>query len=465
MSKTRNFFLAVWGFLLIAVVFFFFVELVWLDEDSEAAILSAPATKVIEPTAIHQGDPSWLIPYEQIAFYCEHPWVIRRKISLADLDIDLVDAGLSECYQWVGEGALESHLWQQGVKSLALEQGKTVELFFDYDANFDSLGLEPPETVVLSGKVVHDLNGDAVFNPGEPIISGAKICINREPLSLICTRSDQNGKYVFRDILPGAWYFRIESPSTERFKEFKYTNQLIEADHRIPETTFNGYTISERFLNLTEFNAIESEILVLVNGEKEYDFFLMHEWATYFAAPKDADQFQTTAYYDLDVRPGLTRVYNGENDMTYDQHDGLDSSCPRGTEIVSVAEGLVIAIMYDSTVAIRHSNQLISVYGHGDPLVVENQFVPRGYPVALCNNHLTKNRPHLHFAVWQSTSWLNRVSYGIPAFADLKISEEKWIVNHHPLEKDYFVYMLQGGRGVWTEINQPHLPYVRLAED
>jgi murein DD-endopeptidase MepM/ murein hydrolase activator NlpD len=130
-----------------------------------------------------------------------------------------------------------------------------------------------------------------------------------------------------------------------------------------------------------------------------------------------------------------------------------------------VAEGRVIAILYDSTVAIRHSNQLISVYGHGDPLVVENQFVPRGYPVALCNNHLTESGPHLHFAVWQSTPWLHRVSYGIPSFADLAISEEKWIANRHPLQQDYFVYMLQGGRGVWTEINQPHLPYARLAED
>ena len=58
----------------------------------------------------------------------------------------------------------------------------------------------------------------------------------------------------------------------------------------------NGYTITERYLNLTEFNPIESEILLLVDQNIEHDFFLMHEWATYFAAPKDADIFQTTAY-------------------------------------------------------------------------------------------------------------------------------------------------------------------------
>jgi murein DD-endopeptidase MepM/ murein hydrolase activator NlpD len=244
--------------------------------------------------------------------------------------------------------------------------------------------------------------------------------------------------------------------------EYKYINQLIEADYFIPETTINGYTITERYLNLTEFNSIEFGILLFVDQDIEHDFFLMHEWATYFAAPKDADVFQTTAYYDLEVRPGQTRVYNGERGMTYDQHDGLDTSCPRGTEIVSVAEGRVIAILYDSTVAIRHTNRMISVYGHGDPLVEENQYVPRGYPIALCNNHLTDSDPHLHFAVWKSTPWLHLVNYGIPPFADLIITEERWVTNHHPLEKDHFVYLLQGGRGVWTEINQPHLPYVKI---
>jgi murein DD-endopeptidase MepM/ murein hydrolase activator NlpD len=317
----------------------------------------------------------------------------------------------------------------------------------------------------MSGKVVHDMNGDAVFNLEEPVIPGVRICINREPLPPICAYSNSDGSYVFEELLPGAWNFQISSPSIKRLEEFKYTNQLIEADHHVPETTINGHTITERTLNLTELNPIENEILVLVNEDIQYDLFLMHEWATYFAAPKDADKFKTEAYLDYDVRPGVTRIYNGERGLTYDQHDGLDTSCPRGTEIVSVAEGRVIAILDNSTVVIQHVNQLISVYGHGDPLVEENQFVPRGFPVALCNNHLTDSDPHLHFAVWQSNPWLHLVNYGIPAFADLVITEERWVANLDPLEKDHFVYLLQGGRGIWTEINQPHLPYVRLLEE
>ena len=475
MDKTRNFILAVLGFFMLSVVFFIFAEVVWTDRDTPAAVISVPTLLNKEPTATPVGDPQWLVPYDQIVFYCEHPWVIRRELPLLNKSFeegsidDLIDTGLSECYELAGEKALDSHLWYQGIhnrfgEALSSKQAKAVELFFRYDADFQALGLQAPETVDLSGVVVHDLNGDAEFNPGEPVISGAQICINREPLSPLCTYSGKDGRYRFNNILPGAWYFRVSSPSTERLAEFKYTNQPIEADHQIRETTFNGYTIRERYLNLTAFNPIEDEILLPVDQEAEQNFFLMQEWATYFAAPKDIDNFQITAYYDLDVRKGVTRIFNGEREPTYDQHDGLDASCPVGTEIVSVAEGRVTAILSNSTVLIQHTNDLISVYGHGDPLVEENQFVPRGYPVALCNNNLTTSGPHLHFAVWQNTPWLHLVSYGVPPFADLVITEEKWVVNKNPLETDYFVYLLQGSRGVWTEINQPHPPNVRLSK-
>jgi hypothetical protein len=465
MQKTRNFFLGIFGFFLLSIILFFFSELVWSDSSGHAAVGTVPATEILSATATHQGDPGWLIPPEQIAFYCNHPWVIRRKLPVSSVDIDEFSAaGLSECYQFAGERAIESHLWHQGVRSSLDPQEQLVELYFRHDADFEHLGLQPPEMVRLSGVVAHDLNGDALVNPGEPRLPGAEICIDREPLSPLCTHTDPDGEYSFDQLLPGAWHFQISSPDTDRLTAFKYVNQLIEADYHIPETTIHGYTIEERMLNLTEFQTIENPILLLVDQDKTHDFLLMQEWATYFSAPKDADRFKTEAYFDLDVRKGVTRIFNGESGPTYDQHDGLDTSCPRGTEIVSVAEGRVIAILNESTVAVQHSNQLISVYGHGDPLVEENQFVPRGYPVALCNNHLTESSPHLHFAVWQSTPWLHLVSYGIPPFADLIITEEKWVANQYPLEKDYFVYLLLGGRGVWTEINQPHLPNVKMLQ-
>lgn len=472
MRKTHNFFLAVFGFFLLSVVFFIFVEIAWVDRNRILTVLSAPPTPIGGITTVRAGDPDWLVPSDQIAFYCVHPWVIPGNVHLLNQGIaDLIETGLSECYRLAGERALESHLWHQGVTGLDgdrpsfIGEARDVELYFDYDTDFQRLGLEPPPTVDMSGTIVHDLNGDAAFNPDEPVIHGARICINRDPLSPLCVSSGSDGKYAFNGILPGAWRFRLSSPSAQRLSAFKYVNQLIEANHHFSETTVNGYTIAARTLNLTEFNPIEDEILLLVEPGIERDFFMMQEWATYFAASKDAGNFQTQAHYDFDLRLGATRIFSGEPGPTYDQHDGLDASCPRGTEIVSVAEGLVVAIFNDSTVAIRHPNQLISVYGHGDPLVEENQFVSRGYPVALCNNHLTESAPHLHFAVWRSTPWLHKVNYGLPPFADLVNTEERWVANRHPLEADHYVYLLQGGRGIWTEINQPHLPNVGIEEE
>lgn len=320
---------------------------------------------------------------------------------------------------------------------------------------------EPSKRVTLSGYLVHDLNGDGIFNPNEPVIPNAEICLIRERLDPLCVQTNRNGRYSFGEIIPGAWRFRVFVESENRLSKFRYTNQLIEKDHQIPETSINGYTITKRKLNLTEFNPIENEILVLVDRNQEYNFFVMQGWATHFASQKDQGLFRTTSHYDLDIRIGRTRIYNGETGPTYDQHDGLDSACPKGTEILSVAEGRVIAIFYGSTVAIRHTNNQVSIYGHGKPLVEELQFVPRGYPVALCDQLLTSAEPHIHFAVWQNTPWLPRVIYGIPPYTDLTETTESWVQNTHPLDENYFHYILQGSPGIWTEINSPHPPYVR----
>jgi murein DD-endopeptidase MepM/ murein hydrolase activator NlpD len=188
----------------------------------------------------------------------------------------------------------------------------------------------------------------------------------------------------------------------------------------------------------------------------------MQEWATLFTTSQEAHLFKIKAYYDYDVKKGSTKIYNGSAGPTYDQHDGLDASCPRGTEIVSAAEGRVIGLYNDSTVAILHPNNLISVYGHGIPLVEINQYVPRGYPIALCDELLTNAGPHVHFSVWRDSPWLNRVIFSIPVYADLIIETERWMPVVKPLNDDHDVYILIGGRGIWTEINKPHFPYVRF---
>ena len=472
--KLTYFFLALLGFLLLA---FILVAITEVSGNKDSSIAYGPKDKNLTPqnlllTTTQDGYPDWLIPLEAIKAVCDNPWVVQRKISVSDYPIRvLMELGLSDCYPLAGENAILSHLWHQG-SALAsnlpaetrqrLYENKEIELFFNYDADFAALGLQPPQTADLSGFVVHDFNGDGTYNPGEPTIPGTTICLYRDPLEPICIKSAADGGFLFANILVGTWDFHLFSPPSGRLDEFRYLNQIIESNHYFPERTVNDHKISSRYLNWTKIIPIESGVQLLVNHDLSRNFLLMQEWATSFSNPNDMKFFKIQAFYDLDVRQGQTLIYSGEDGPTYDQHDGLDASCPKGTEIVSVAEGRVIAIFNNSTVVIQHNNQLLSIYGHGFPLVEVDSLVPRGYPVAVCDEKWTTSGPHLHFAVWQDNPWVPVVIYGIPVFADMVRSDQHWAANTHPLASDNFVYILQGGRGIWTEINHPHPPYVRF---
>ncbi len=472
--KTKNFFLGILGITILGFILALFAEIIVDNKRSPPNLITSSSIHSNEIPGDIPRDPDWIIPLHEIESACGNPWIISTTLAkLNNTPNELITYGLSECYMSIGDDAFASHLWHQGVSLTGNPPtlsdttqliGENVKIFLNYDADFEKLGLPEPETFSLSGFIIHDLNGDAVSNPEEPRIPNVEICLQREALDQICQKSGKDGEYRFDKILPGGWRFQIKSPSNERLNTFRYTNHLVQENYHVLETEVNGYIIKERYLNLSKILPIEEEFLVLVDVDREQDFYLMHEWATYVSSQEDNRLFNITAYYDFDVRPGLTRIFDGSSGPTYDQHDGLDVSCPIGTEILSVAEGRVIAIFDNSTVVIRHDNQLVSVYGHGIPLVEENQFVPRGYPVALCDELNTDGGPHLHFAVWKNTHWLPMMIYEIPVFADLIQTTEAWVVNKAPLVEDHFTYLLHGGRGIWTEINNPHFPYAIISK-
>ncbi len=194
MRKTRNFFLTVLGFFLLSVAFLIFTEVAWIGGDASAVAITVPATTINEQVSVTpEGAPRWLIPYGKIEVACNHPWVIHRKLPVLDHTVDeLVSFGLSECYALAGEQAIYSHLWYQGIGNWSEEssklneqvmKGENIELFFKHNANFQALGLASPEIVSLSGYVVHDLNGDAIFNPDESVIPETQICNDRYNIS------------------------------------------------------------------------------------------------------------------------------------------------------------------------------------------------------------------------------------------------------------------------------------------
>lgn len=468
--KTRNFFLGIFGVALIGIIYFaiseYFSYLPRYKASSNAESGVNITSGYIQSNKQLEESLS-----ATIIKNCENPWILLVEIPILDHTIDeLNQIGISNCYDISGRSSLQSHLINQGVLipdqdvSIPIDyrlQGKNIKLYFDYDADFNKLGTDEPETVSLSGYVVHDLNANGIHDSDEFTIPGSQICIERGTLIPICTSSSSSGRYQFDSILPGEWIFYLHSPGSDRLNTYRYSIQLIEENHLLPEQRENDQIIPERTINLTSFSPLSEGIPIKVDKDKTQNFYLTQGWATYVTAKENENLFDIKAYHDMDVTPGITRIYNGNSGPTYDQHDGLDISCPAGTEILSIAEGYAMVLDDQSTVAILHQNQLLSIYGHGTPLVENYQFVPRGYPITLCDSKYTDSQPHLHLAIWKNTSWLNRIIYSIPAFADLYSTDEKWVFNHSPLDRDYFAYVLIGGQGIWTELNQPHFPDVK----
>ena len=99
------------------------------------------------------------------------------------------------------------------------------------------------------------------------------------------------------------------------------------------------------------------------------------------------------------------------------RNDGIDISMPKGTPVKAAENGVVIYAgsglkEYGNTVLVRHSNGLVSVYGHASELIVERgDNVSRGQVVALSGMSGQANRPKLHFEVRKDAKPVDPLSY------------------------------------------------------
>ena len=85
-------------------------------------------------------------------------------------------------------------------------------------------------------------------------------------------------------------------------------------------------------------------------------------------------------------------------------HSGIDYAGKMGSDILAVADGLVIfsesASGYGRTVEIRHANGLVTRYAHCKKLLVEvGDLVTKGQVIATLGNSGRSTGPHLHFEV------------------------------------------------------------------
>jgi hypothetical protein len=86
------------------------------------------------------------------------------------------------------------------------------------------------------------------------------------------------------------------------------------------------------------------------------------------------------------------------------QHEGLDFSARRGSNICATADGVVIRAKYDRgygyTIEIDHGNGIVTKYAHNQKLLVKKgQKIKRGQVIAYLGNSGRSTAPHLHYEV------------------------------------------------------------------
>jgi murein DD-endopeptidase MepM/ murein hydrolase activator NlpD len=120
------------------------------------------------------------------------------------------------------------------------------------------------------------------------------------------------------------------------------------------------------------------------------------------------------------VRKGWISSRYGERNDPFtgerEQHRGLDFAGTRGSEVLSVASGVVISaanrLGYGSTVEIDHGNGYQTRYAHNHELQVKaGDHVTAGQVIALMGDTGRASAPHVHFEVLRNGSRINPAKF------------------------------------------------------
>jgi murein DD-endopeptidase MepM/ murein hydrolase activator NlpD len=108
----------------------------------------------------------------------------------------------------------------------------------------------------------------------------------------------------------------------------------------------------------------------------------------------------------------VVSTFNPKND-----HVGVDIVAPKNTPVKAVMDGWVISsdwtLKTGHTIAIQHSNDLVSFYKHNSALLKRaGSYVRAGEAIAIIGNsgELTDG-PHLHFELWHQGTPIDPLSY------------------------------------------------------
>jgi murein DD-endopeptidase MepM/ murein hydrolase activator NlpD len=120
------------------------------------------------------------------------------------------------------------------------------------------------------------------------------------------------------------------------------------------------------------------------------------------------------------VREGHISSYFGERQDPFNGHQafhkGIDFASPRGSEVISVAAGVVTfageKAGYGNLVEVSHGNGLITRYGHNQGLAVGvGRTVSRGDTLAYVGSTGRSTGPHVHFEVLKAGRQIDPLTF------------------------------------------------------
>lgn len=115
----------------------------------------------------------------------------------------------------------------------------------------------------------------------------------------------------------------------------------------------------------------------------------------------------------LPLKGYMTRGYMDDEE---NYHPGIDIATAEGTPVLATASGTVTFAGFDSTyglmVVLEHENEIATVYGHNNELLVEEGLeVLVGGRIALSGNTGISTAPHLHYEIREKGKPVNPLKY------------------------------------------------------
>ena len=139
------------------------------------------------------------------------------------------------------------------------------------------------------------------------------------------------------------------------------------------------------------------------------------------------DQVLLGAYTERSAKPQGAPVIKGWMSSPFGQrvdpisgkkawHDGMDFAGARGSEVIAVANGIVVFAGkrdgYGNLIEISHGEDTLTRYGHHEELLVHaGQSVKRGDVIGLMGSSGRSTGPHVHFEVIKSGKAVDPARY------------------------------------------------------